>query len=74
MISISISIAESIIFTYLINCRNYCSALIDQYDVFDEIIECLEQKQFKQYSVKAGKVKSAMSVPGTAGNLQFLLR
>ena len=58
----------------LLNCRNYCPALIDQYDVFGEIIECLEQKQFKQYSVKSKKVKSAMSVPGTAGNLQFLLR
>ena len=58
----------------LINCRNYCPALSDQYDVFDEIIECLEQKQYKQYSVKAEKFESKASVPGTAGNLQFLLR
>ena len=59
---------------FYFNCRNYCPALIDQYDVFDEIIKCLEQKQYKQYSVKAEKFGSNVSVPGTAGTLQLLLR
>ena len=71
MISISILIAELIMPNI---CRNYCPALSDQYDVFDEIIKCLEQKQYKQYSVKAEKVESNVSVPGIAGNLHFLLR
>ena len=58
----------------LINCRNYCPALSDQYDVFDEIIECLEQKQFKQYSVKAEKVESASIILGAEMNSLFLFR
>ena len=60
--------------TYLIDFRNNCPALIDQYDVFGKIIECLEQKQFKQYSVKAEKVESASMSLGSEMHSVFLFR
>ena len=41
----------------LTNCRNYCPALIDQNYIYDEIKECLKQKEFKQYSVIVESVK-----------------
>ena len=62
---------------FLLNCRNYCPALNDQYNIFDEIIECLEQKQFKQYSVtteKNGVADVNSNYFGTKWNSHFLLR
>ena len=63
---------------FLLNCRNYCQALNDQYYIFDEIIKCLEQKQFKQYSVTAEISNIAdintESYFGTKWNSHFLLR
>ena len=69
---------ETWINKYLLNCSNYCTTLIEQYDIFDEIIECLEQKQFKQYSATAEKngiaYEKAESHFGAKWNLQLLLR
>ena len=63
---------------YLFYCRNYCPELLGQYDVFDEIIKCLEQKEFKQYSVREKNIaidnKEIKSMFGDTRILQFQLR
>ena len=40
---------------------------MEQYDIFDGMIECLKQKQFKQYSVSAKKVPTENAENYTGG-------
>ena len=52
--------------------------MIDQYDIFDEIIKCLDQKQFKQFSVIAKELdidyEDVSEHFGDKRLVQFLLR
>ena len=64
------------------NNKNYCPALINQSYIFGEIKECLEKKEFKQYSalVEADGTDYEFEPPETAENyfgakrnLQFIV-
>ena len=50
------------------NNQNYCAALFNQSYIFGEIKECLEQKEFKQYSamVEADRTDYDFDPPETA--------
>ena len=78
---INTSILQIIIFPYaLFYCRTYCTALKDQrYDNSEEITNCLDLKEFKQYSVKVEQVGMdyedfKKSYFGTDSNVQILLK
>ena len=63
----------------MLNFRNYCASLFEQENgIFDKIKECLEQKQFKQYSVIAKAVgidyEDGLEHFGAKRLAQFLLR
>ena len=64
------------------NNQNYCPALLNQSYIFGEIKECLEQKEFKQYSalIEADRTDYDFDPPETAEsyfgakmNLQFMI-
>ena len=64
------------------NNHNYCPALLNQSYIFGEIKECLEQKEFKQYSalIEADRIDYDFDPPETAEsyfgakmNLQFMI-
>ena len=64
----------------LLNCRNYCPALNEQTYIFQRIKTCLEQKEFKQYSVLVETVGMDYEDPeivesyfGAKRNLQFIV-
>ena len=78
---ISTFISQIITFLYAyFYCRNYCSALKDQrYDNSEEIINCLDLKEFKQYSATVEQVgmdyeDSKKSYFGTDSNVEFALK
>ena len=63
---------------YLLNFRKYCTALTDQNYTLDEIKECLDLKEFKQFSVTTENIGieygDNKKLYETERNLQFLLR